>query len=189
MRKALESIWQSVKKAKDIYSKFDDIEIDISREKEEEFSLKFKKMYNEIKAKYMDESVKNLDRHKVAAIIICTLIDTEIIRSKKQMEDGCVFLGAEMIALSIGLSYMQRSLSNILIEKNILNIITSYHMPKAFSCNTNYFDIFARNLYFSRKDYTINPLDISEKLFLLEYITLLKEGIDPLKLKVDNQNI
>ena len=44
-------------------------------------------------------------------------------------------------------------------------------MPTDMACKTDYFDILTHNLYFSRNDYMLNPLDLVDKLFLLEYLT------------------
>lgn len=41
----------------------------------------------------------------------------------------------------------------------------------------------ARNLYYAKTDYKLNPLDLADRLFLVEYIALMKEGIDPDTLK------
>ena len=179
MKQAIDSIWKSIEKAKDIYANNADIIFDISEEKKALFDDAFRKKYNDIKNKYMTPEVNALDRHKVASIIICTIIEEKIISSAKEIPSDMIFMGAEMIALSVGLSYMQRALNDLLEELSIPKRINSYHMPTAMACATNYFDIFARNLYFSRTDYVLNPLDIADKLFLIEYVTLKNEMIDP----------
>lgn len=179
MKQAIDSIWESIEKVQDIYSKSAEIVIDVSPEKKASFDKNFRAMYKLIKDNYMKPDVVALDRHKVAAIIICTIIDEEIVSTNKQTENDVVFLGSEMIALSVGLSYMQRSLNDILQEIAVPKIINGYHMPIAMACKTDYFDILARNLYFAKKHYVLNPLDIADKLFLVEYLTLKNEMIDP----------
>ena len=79
---------------------------------------------------------------------------------------------------------MQSQLNKILVDKN-LQPIKALWFPKAVSCKTPYFEIFCRNLYFSNNSdkWGLNPLDIAEKLFILEYVTLEKAGIDPQILK------
>ena len=178
MKQAIDSIWVAIEKAKEIYSNDDNIIFDISSEKKNKFDKAFREAYAVMKKKYMKEDVAALDRHKVAAIIICTIVEQNIINSK--IPDGdSVFLGSEMIALSVGLSYMQRSLNELLQDVSIPKIINGYHMPTAMACKTDYFDILARNLYFSKNDFMLNPLDLADKLFLVEYVTLKNEMIDP----------
>lgn len=179
MKQAIESIWGAIEKTKDLYAKNGDIFFDVSESKKASFDQSFRKTYNEIKEKYMQKNVKSLDRHKVAAIIIFTILNENIITSKKELQNDTIFLGAEMISISIGLSYMQRALNDVLRKLDVPKTINGYHMPAAFACETSYFDIFARNLYFSKRDYVLNPLDIADKLFLLEYLTLKNEMIDP----------
>lgn len=83
----------------------------------------------------------------------------------------------------MGMSYMQNRLNKILVEKE-LPTIDRYVFPIVFSCKTPYFAIFARNLYFTyeKTDWQLNLLDMSEILFLLEYMTLTEKGIDVSKL-------
>lgn len=40
-------------------------------------------------------------------------------------------------------------------------------------------DIMCRNLYYAKTDFTLNPLDLADRLFLVEYIALTKDGINP----------
>ena len=40
-------------------------------------------------------------------------------------------------------------------------------------------EIMCRNLYYAKNDYKLNPLDLADRLFLVEYIALTKEGIAP----------
>lgn len=179
MRPGIDSIWKVIEEVAEYYKEETHLKINISEDKKKQFALSFEKAYNNLEEKYMRSDVTALDRHKVAALIICTIIDEEIIKSLKGNEDGIIFLGSEMIALSIGLSYMQKSLNNILTNLGLFKTITGYIMPTAMACKTDYFDILARNLYFAKTDYQLNPLDIADKLFLIEYLTLKDAMIDP----------
>mgnify|MGYP006868100695 FL=1 len=40
-------------------------------------------------------------------------------------------------------------------------------------------DIICRNLYYAKTDYKLNPLDLADRLFLVEYFALSSEGIVP----------
>lgn len=153
----------------DSYRKFDD---------------NFRKIYNAIKEHYMENKVKNLDRHKVASIIIVSILKSNAIIYQGEIEQGKEFFGQYLIAASVGITFMQNQLNAILVEKN-KEPIKNLWFPDPLSCDTPYFEIFCRNLYFSNcnSDWGLNPLDIAERLFLLEYVTLEKCGIDPHILK------
>ena len=131
----------------------------------------------------MKDSSKPLDRHKIAAILIISTIRTDVLKSTKKNEND-IFIGNYILATEVGLSYMLQILNEEL-EKRELPPIEKYYFPEAFSCKTDYSKIFYRNLYFSNEnaDWGLNPLDIAERLFLLEYITLLKNEIDTSILK------
>lgn len=148
------------------------------------FDDNFREIYNDIKEHYMGDKVKNLDRHKVASIIIVSILKSDAITYKGKIEQNREFFGQYLIAASVGITFMQNQLNTILVEKN-KPPIKKLWFPEPLSCDTPYFEIFCRNLYFSNhnNDWRLNPLDIAERLFLLEYVTLEKCGIDPQILK------
>lgn len=184
MKPLINEIWNLVKAgSKSILNKqiyFDDVF--------DEFSNEFKRSYDDILRNYMDNSVIALDRHKVAAIIIISLIKAEPLKIRN-LSDDMIFLGNENLAFQIGLSYMQHELNKTLLEKGVNRKIVQYKMPEAMACETYYIDIVCRNLYYSkvREDWGLNPLDLSERLFLIEYLTLINEGIEPLRLRETNK--
>lgn len=144
------------------------------------FDDNFREMYHEIKERYMENTVRNLDRHKIASIIIVSILKSNAIVYQGEIEQGEEFFGQYLIAASVGITFMQNQLNALLIEKN-KGPIKNLWFPDALSCDTPYFEIFCRNLYYSNNNdaWGINPLDIAEKLFLLEYMTMEKCGIDP----------
>lgn len=144
----------------------------------QEFYDTFKELYHAIRNVYMKDDVTALDRHKVAAVMIVTTIKTNVISYKAELQEKQNFLGSEMFSTEVALSWMLDALNKRLIALG-KSPISSYYMPKAFSCDTPYFEIFTRNLFFTHRDYELSPLDVSEKLFLLEYITLLENNIAP----------
>lgn len=133
----------------------------------------------------MKSNVSELDRHKVAAASIIACIKTNIIHREGPLSAKKKFIGQEMIATEVALKWMLNGLNSQLRSQNIQIEINDYTMPTAFACPTPYFEIFSRNLFFAGRDYVLNPLDIAEKLFLLEYITLLENNIDPTTLKFE----
>lgn len=107
----------------DSYKKFDDY---------------FRKMYSEIKEHYMESTVKNLDRHKIASIIIVSLLNSNDIVYQGEIEQGEEFFGQYLIAASVGITFMQNQLNMLLMEKN-KEPIKKLWFPDALSCDTPYF--------------------------------------------------
>lgn len=128
---------------------------------------------------FMKPSVSSLDRHKVASIIIASVIETDAVVYNKDVPKNNSFFGKYMIAVSVGLSYMLELLNIRLSKKEIE--VKQYLFPEAFSCTTPYFEIFSRNLFLTheRTNWKLNLLDMSELLFFIEYMTLKENGIDP----------
>ncbi len=144
--------------------------------------------YNKILHNYMDKSVKYLDRHKQAAILIHCIIKCNIFKLGKELKSDEIFVGAEQMALLVGLAYMKDRLNEILSVKKI-KPIDSYVMPTVLSCQTEYFDILTRDLYLQNyTDSSVYILFLAHLLFLLEYQTLREKRIDIEQLKEWNKN-
>lgn len=148
------------------------------------FCKEFETLYSAIMKQYMRANVLELDRHKMASVMIISCINAKLISYQpEKVPKKMIFLGAEMIATEVALSWMLEGLNEALKENGVRSQIDHYVMPTAFACDTPYFEIFSRNLLYAKNNYVLNPLDISDKLFLLEYITLLENHIDPKVLK------
>lgn len=143
------------------------------------FKKTFNDLYYKILNDYMEESVDNLDRHKVAAVIIISILKTIDIEYNN-LPDTKVFWGKQTVAVNIGLNYMCGELNKILAENGWDGEIEKFDMPNAISCNTSFEDIMIRNLVYAEDnpEWGLNPLTIAENLFLLEYITIIQRGID-----------
>lgn len=179
MRQTIEKIWTLLNVTVDkLNEQVPDVEL--RQDSYRKFNDIFRQTYKEIKEHYMDNNVENLDRHKVAGIIIVSILKSDAITYKGTIEKDKEFFGQYLIAASVGITFMQNQLNTLLLEKN-KQPIKKIWFPEPISCNTPYFDILCRNLYFSNNNsnWGINPLEIAEKLFILEYITLEKSGVDP----------
>lgn len=168
--------WNALKETTALYQEKDP-NIVFNAEKYNEFESNFKELYERIKKEYMKPNVRNLDRHKVTAVMIVTTLNLNIITYAKDIGEKHCFLGCEMFSTEVALNWMLDSLNERLKEFG-KESLKAYHMPQAFTCSTPYFDIFCRNLYLAKRDYKLNPLDISEKLYLLEYISLQQNNVD-----------
>lgn len=179
MDELIEIIWKKIYVGISIMCK-EDSQVVYDKSKKEKFKSNFTLLYDQL-SKYMEDPTKPLDRHKVAAIIIISIIKSNILTSTGNTKER-IFVGNYILASEMGLSYMLAKLNEKLSDNEKID---KYFFPEAFSCPTDYFDIFYRNLYYvnDNEDWSLNPLDISERLFLLEYITVDKKGIDLNKLK------
>lgn len=177
MTPLIENVWDLLRDEYDKYNqknpnfKFD-------QTKKEDFERVFFDKYNFVKTKYMDSSVEDLDRHKVAALIIVSLLEINAF-SYEGLDDDCIFIGAELLSLKAGFAYMVEKLNEKLSQKGCHKKIEKINFPNAQSCETSYMDIMCRNLYYAKEEGKLNPLDLADRLFLVEYIALLKEEIDP----------
>lgn len=170
-----DDFWDLVQKGAKIYGRADS-SVKVHKKKDA-FKKTYVDLYKEISAKYMKNFKEPLDRHKVAAILIISVIKADILSVKENTER---FTGNYALAVEVGLNYMMDEL-NRRLQKKGQRTLESYNFPTPWTCDTPYYRIFYRNLYYADKNekWGLNPLDIAEKLFLLEYITLLKNDIDP----------
>ena len=184
MKQAIEKSWKLLKDITEaVQQNTEGIVFDKTKEKE--FDSYFREQVNYIRTKYMKDDKKDLDRHKIASIIIVSAIKAKVIRYEGKLKEADEeFFGQYLIAVSAGISYLQDRLNDKLIDKG-QRTIDKIYMPEALSCDTPYFEIMCRNLYYAEnhEGWGINPLEIAEKFFLLEYFTLEKNGIDPKILK------
>lgn len=154
-----------------------------NNEKYNDFEKKFISLYEEISVSYMKHNGESLDRHKVAAILMISIIEAKVLSLKEEIK-GYIFFGNYVLAVDTGLNYMLAELNKQLENKKI-DLINNYFFPNAMACDTDYYRIFYRNLYYSdiNEKWSLNPLDIADKLFLIEYLTLKENNIDPSFLK------
>lgn len=189
MRQTLEATWKLLECAYEIAKK-EDRNIIFSKEVYNNFKLYFENWHKIILDRFMNKNiVHELDRHKIAAILVISIIQSKAISYKETLDDE-IFIGSELLALSTGLSYMQDQLNILLTEIGEKNI-EKYIMPTPLSCETSYFEVIARNLYYENyatdkeenKIWSLNPLQLANTFYLIEYLTLKENDIDPVKLK------
>lgn len=182
MKNTPELVWDSLEDYYNarIYGKYFGIKFNFK--KKENFINYFKVEYNNILNNYMKNNLHPLDRHKQTAILISDIIENDVIYSEYN-EKNKIFIGVEQLALLFGLSFMRANLNDILKQKNIKEI-ERYVFPEPMSCNTPYFDVLTRDLYFQKhNNNSVYILFLSHILFQIEYWTLKENGIDPKKIK------
>lgn len=175
MKSTTRAYWKEISKHCEALSKGKD-SMYIDNSLEEEYIANCDKAYELCKAKEMRSDVVNLDRHKVAAILVIEASKLDLIKRKDgriaDTEDE-LFIGAQKILLISAISYLAQEINRIIgaSGKNISKM-KQFKMPEAFSCKTSYIDIMSRLLRNELDDNRLYILSWSEKFFLLEYIAI-----------------
>ncbi len=177
----MDKVWETVKNLYDSYKKDDNVKFDSA--KKECFKQTFENHYNDIIKRFMNESTEVLDSHKQAAILTISLLESEAISCR--CKENEINIAPYIIAIDLGLSYMNECLQSCLKKKNIAYKDIHYILPQAIACDTPYIEIMSRLLYYEQteKDMSFNILELADRYFLLEYITLLRYDIEPEILK------
>lgn len=135
------------------------------------FKETFEHLYKKIMETNMTGEVVFLDRHKVAAIIICAVIKTKVMEYKVS-DDNHVFLGNYYLALSAGLSYLQYEL-NLVLREQRKPLVDKISFPNVIHGKLDYKENLISMLYFSDKEGNLNVLALANIIFLLEQFNLL----------------
>lgn len=167
----LETLWNEMLKEAERSRKMN-TNIIFNNERKMIFQKIFEEIYNKIKSQYMRNEVSFLDRHKVAAIIICSIIKTKVLECRI-IDENEVFLGNYYLALSAGLSYLQYELNQMLQEKGKLPI-KKIVFPDTMYGKLSYKENLISMLYFSDLEDSLNVLGLANIMFLLEQINLLQ---------------
>ena len=159
-------------------------------EREADFEKIFANYYKTIKKQFMTPETKALDTHKQAAIMLISAWEAKVI-TQARCEEGQIPLGYQAVALDVAISYLEQSINKKLADIRVRPI--ELKLPTALACDTSYFNILRRLLYYELsvekkqggKEYKMyyNIMEWADRFFLLEYITLLENGIDPILLK------
>lgn len=173
MKETREAIWNAILiESKKIMK--DDPSIVMYTDSEKLFHQNFNYYHSLIIDKFMKLRDKHLDRHKIAAIIICSILKSDILgiacgqESNQTIDD--IFLANEKLALNIALSDMYQRLLSECGDGKIPydKIFSDYVFPVPLSCDRDYTEVICRDLYFSKKYFELDPLSIANFLFLLE---------------------
>lgn len=136
--------------------------------------------YYRYKNQYLKNDVEYLDRHKMAAILVVCGIECKIVDSgemSKKIEDDKIDICTQKILLLAAFDYLLEIMNLKIDDKKDDSIkkISEFDFPKAFTCPTTFVDIMSRTLYYAEKEYKLNEMELAEKFFLLEYISILKK--------------
>lgn len=115
-------------------------EIIYNKKSKEHFGDIFEELYMYIANEYMQCPDEPLDRHKVAAITMISIIKAGVVTSDYKDEDN-IFFGNYTLAADSGLQYMLSELNKRLLEKKMKQV-ERYYFPVAMACETDYYRIF-----------------------------------------------
>lgn len=183
MKITRDAIWKTVLQAVQKMQKEADY-IVLYEDSRKLFDKNFDFYYNQISDKFMSDELEEhrLDRHKVAAVIICSILKTKIVGISQESLEVCEkkeFLGNEKIAFEVALSYMYSSLKKRFEEGNIPyeNLFDRYELPNPYSCDRKYGEVICRDLYFSNNFYELSPLLLANLMFFIEEYSFSSNGI------------
>lgn len=181
MKEIIDYTWQQFKEQCEEF-KENEPTLVFHTEKYDEYGALFRKKYDDILKRFMKQTTE-LDSHKQAAIITICCLEADVITH--EVDEGSISIIPEIIAVNVGLSYMNDRLNELLKKKRIGKSIPQYILPLAISCETPYMEIICRLLYYNKneEDMCFNVLELSDRYFLLEYINLIQNGIEPYLLK------
>lgn len=182
----LEKLWKALNESYDIWRKKENGDsLIFFAERKKDFINKFIEYYDYIKTHYMTSETKALDTHKQISIMVISALETRIF--EQNCEEDKIPLGPQAVVLDVALSFLLSSINSKLKDIKLQPI--RLRLPVALACETSYFDILRRMLYYEystvegwkEEGYKkiVNILEWSDRFFLLEYIILLENGIDP----------
>lgn len=173
MKETRIAVWDAVIEQCSIMME-DDKNIVMYTDSEQLFHQNFNYYYHLILDKFMKLPDEHLDRHKIAAVIICSILKSDILgiscslEAQQSIDD--IFLANEKLAFNIALSYMHQKLIDEFKAGKIPfeGIFDDYTFPRPLSCDRDYTEVICRDLFFAKKYFELDPLSIANFLFLLE---------------------
>lgn len=182
MKQIIEYSWKAIKEECEKFQE-KDCNIKFNDDRFSEYDKNFREQYKSIMERFMKET-RELDSHKQAAIIVTSVLHSQVI--EHSVEEDNISIVPQLIALNVALSYMLDRLNEKLKKKH-LKKIEEYKLPVAIACETPYVEIMSRILYYEQneKDMSFNVLELADRFFLIEYINLLENNIEPCILRED----
>ncbi len=142
-----------------------DANIIVNKDRYSLFEKIFLDEYDDVKKQSMDSSVKYLDRHKVAAIIVISIIKANFLEYSSENKNK-QFILPYQFAFSAGLSYMQYEYNHELIAAG-KKTIECFSFPPTL-CGDKYLDYMVRVLFDNDKRNDMNILNMANTFFLIE---------------------
>lgn len=183
MTPVIKKTWDALRSACNQLST--DGDISFHEEAYSQYKNRFTFYYDLVLKQFMTEETKELDEHKQASVIVISAVESNAIQ--QTVQDDEISLAPYAVALQVGFSFLLDRINEKLKIAGELPI-KEFQLPFPLACNTPYFESLCRMLYYEdggvKKvgiDYpmTFNIVDWSDRFFLLEYILLQKNKINP----------
>lgn len=196
MKAAIEKAWDALKNVCDHLD--EEANVYFSEKSYPEFAQLFTRYYKLFLDNFMTEKTTELDEHKQAAIIVISAIEANVIL--QSTKEGEIPLAPYAVALKVGLSFLLDRINERLLNckdklrkadsqgrEEKINI-DEFYLPYPLACDTPYFESLCRILYFenggAEKEeigypMKYNIVEWADRFFLLEFILLQQNGINP----------
>lgn len=138
--------------------------IAVNPERKAQFVDTFQCKYSEMMTMYMNQKVQYLDRHKVSAILIYSVIRTGLLEYKDKTQ---VCKENYQLAISLALSYLVYE-SNIDRKEKGQKKLDRIIFPMVYNGNKDYKELLLSILEMSDIDDNINLLELANIMMLLE---------------------
>ena len=187
MTPVIEKTWSAVESACNQLS--NRANVSLREEAYSEFKDRFSGYYKLFLEQFMTANTRELDEHKQAAVIVISIIESNAIQ--QSIQSGEIPLAPYAVALNVGLSFLLDRI-NEKLERIGHNAIEEFQLPFPIACNTPYFESLCRILYYEdvgvkkqgiNYPMSFNIVDWADRFFLLEYILLQQNQINPKDLR------
>lgn len=182
-KETYEKIWKNI--VVPIYKNISngDNNIFINEKSKNKIFKRYIKIRDNIKKKYMEDSNSNIDRHKIASIMMVAIEEVypikvskkyifQLWRSKKELDMRYVYAN-EILAFFTALSIIE-NYKDYGIDGKIEMTRNSITLPETFN-ESDYAMNTCIDLYFGKRSKNINILTFSNVFFLLEKMAALNE--------------
>lgn len=181
MKETTRKYWELVREYCSVMQK-NKLQVYMVENSQEPFCIAVEERCNKYRSNYMKPDVKSLDRHKLAAIMVeeglnLNIIDADAI--DQILEADNINIASEKILMLAALDFLKAEINKAIIKEQDsdsetkLTTFDNFSYPKPWACETDFVSIISRTLYYAKKDYSLNAMELAEKFFLIEYISIL----------------
>lgn len=189
MKAVIEKVWDALRQT--CRQTGEKSGVTFREEQRDQFEKNFERYYNLFRTDFMTEKTTELDEHKQAAVIIVSAIEAGAIH--QEVRKGMIALAPYAVPLNVSLYFLLDRI-NEKLKKAGEKEITEFLLPFPLACDTPYFESLCRILYLenggAEEEGIAYPMSFSlvewaDRFFLLEYILLQQNSINPSQLRED----
>lgn len=186
MKPAIEKTWSALEHECERWRN----QIQFRSDRKDAYRKRYESNYTLIQDHFMSDDTKYLDIHKQIAILVISALEACVIEPSQPCDDDSIAIGSYVVALNVALSYLTDYINKKISKGPYSGKTVSIAKPVAFACDTPYFEIMCRMLYYEDPNQKkggiphyppgYNILEWADRFYLLEYITILLADINPL---------